>query len=475
MRVFILASLSTDAIAGGAIPKAKTQDEHAQKDGSSFAVMLAATSASAPKTDEASGNDSKSEPAHTAKNSEETKTSDNSKTGDADSNPVATVAGDGKPDTKSAAKDKPANDNDGAATAQNAQPQIDASQSPLMQAQLAAQIQTVPQQAQPANDEDGDVPLAAPSAVAAAANNPLAAAGTQAAPGDQIAAAGQATGSQAAADQADTDSTDAGSQTAAPVAPAVADGAPKPAPAKSSAKPAPAPKNSVAQADASQNIAPGAKTAATSGSADGQGKAIQDNKQTADAAPQGAQPQAPQPQPAQQIQALSAPDALPVQPASVALNANVNTSLHIAPQGATPDGPNVNSMAVEIAARTQSGARLFEIRLDPPELGHVEVRLSIDAAGKAQAHMTADQPETLNLLQKDSSSLTQALRDAGLDVSDNGLNFSLRGQQGQNEQGQSGQGDSRRATFSAARVMDAAAPILSFNGAAADARLDIHV
>jgi len=32
----------------------------------------------------------------------------------------------------------------------------------------------------------------------------------------------------------------------------------------------------------------------------------------------------------------------------------------------------------------------------------VDVRLSIDATGKTEAHVTADQPETLNLLQKDS-------------------------------------------------------------------------
>ena len=41
-------------------------------------------------------------------------------------------------------------------------------------------------------------------------------------------------------------------------------------------------------------------------------------------------------------------------------------------------------MAVEIAAKSQSGAKQFDIRLDPPELGRVEVRLSIDASGKAQ-------------------------------------------------------------------------------------------
>ena len=91
--------------------------------------------------------------------------------------------------------------------------------------------------------------------------------------------------------------------------------------------------------------------------------------------------------------------------------------------------PNVNQMAVDVAARSQSGARQFDIRLDPPELGRVEVRLSIDAHGKAEAHLTADQPQTLDLLQKDAPALARALRDAGLNVAQDGLNFSLKQQQ----------------------------------------------
>ena len=33
--------------------------------------------------------------------------------------------------------------------------------------------------------------------------------------------------------------------------------------------------------------------------------------------------------------------------------------------------PNLNSLAVEIAAKVQSGTKQFDIRLDPPELGRV--------------------------------------------------------------------------------------------------------
>jgi flagellar hook-length control protein FliK len=154
--------------------------------------------------------------------------------------------------------------------------------------------------------------------------------------------------------------------------------------------------------------------------------------------------------------------------------AGLSTSVQInAPAaGAVPD---LASLAVAVAARSQSGAKQFDIRLDPPELGRVDVRLSIDANGKTQAHMTADQPETLNLLQKDSGTLTQALRDAGLDVSQNGLNFSLRGQTGQDSGGQSR--GAPRQTLSASQVIDAVqtATSISQTSPAGDGRLDIHV
>lgn len=161
-------------------------------------------------------------------------------------------------------------------------------------------------------------------------------------------------------------------------------------------------------------------------------------------------------------------------PAAGSGGGTVTTSLHIATSDTDPT-PNLSALAVSIAARSLSGARQFEIRLDPPELGRVDVRLSIDASGKTQAHMTADQPQTLNLLQKDAPTLTQALRDAGLDVSQSGLNFSLRGQDRQNDNAGAGQG--RRTNLTATRAIQAAQSptAISFNGAAADARVDIHV
>ncbi len=162
-------------------------------------------------------------------------------------------------------------------------------------------------------------------------------------------------------------------------------------------------------------------------------------------------------------------------PHAASAPAPVTVNVHVAPQDQAP-APNVNSLAIEIAAKSQSGAKQFDIRLDPPELGRIEVRLSIDATGKAQAHMTVDQPQTLDLMQKDSSSLTRALRDAGLDVSQNGLNFSLKGQDRNSGDG-SGNAQPRTPslTLAATRTIDAVQSSTSYLSGAGDARLDIHV
>jgi flagellar hook-length control protein FliK len=137
--------------------------------------------------------------------------------------------------------------------------------------------------------------------------------------------------------------------------------------------------------------------------------------------------------------------------------------------------PNVPALAVEIAAKSQSGAKQFDIRLDPPELGRVEVRLSIDATGKASAHLSADRPETLTLLQKDSPILTRALREAGLDVSQDGLNFSLRQQaDGGNANNGGRRGASRAFSLTATASIDATATTAAYRGRS-DGRLDIRV
>lgn len=94
----------------------------------------------------------------------------------------------------------------------------------------------------------------------------------------------------------------------------------------------------------------------------------------------------------------------------------------------------MNRLAIEIAATAQAGNSRFEIRLDPAELGRVDVRIEVDRHGNVTSHLTVEKPETLAMLRNDAQQLQRALDDAGLKTSDSGLQFSLRDQSsGQNQ------------------------------------------
>jgi flagellar hook-length control protein FliK len=97
-------------------------------------------------------------------------------------------------------------------------------------------------------------------------------------------------------------------------------------------------------------------------------------------------------------------------------------------------------IAIAIAARAQGGTNRFDIRLDPPELGRIEVRLGVDGKGQVTSHVTVDRADTLQLLQSQQSQLQRALEQAGLKTADNGLQFTLRDQSfaGQNNAGNGG-------------------------------------
>ena len=100
-----------------------------------------------------------------------------------------------------------------------------------------------------------------------------------------------------------------------------------------------------------------------------------------------------------------------------------------APTGdATEPAVPIAGLAVEIAARAQAGQNRFEIRLDPPELGRIDVRLDIDSSGQVTSRLVVERPDTLEHLRRDSAGLERALQDAGLKTGENGLQFSLRDQ-----------------------------------------------
>jgi flagellar hook-length control protein FliK len=107
----------------------------------------------------------------------------------------------------------------------------------------------------------------------------------------------------------------------------------------------------------------------------------------------------------------------------------------------------ISGLAVAIAARAQDGSNQFDIRLDPPELGRIDVQLSVDGSGQVTSHVTVDRPDTLTLLQNQQPQLERALEQAGLKTADNGLSFTLRDQSfaGQNNNGGGAQTQSNQA------------------------------
>lgn len=85
----------------------------------------------------------------------------------------------------------------------------------------------------------------------------------------------------------------------------------------------------------------------------------------------------------------------------------------------------MQTLALHIAARWAKGESRFTIRLDPPELGPIDVNLNVNRHGHAQAVLAVEKPQTLDLLLRDAPTLERALKDAGLELGGN-LSFSLK-------------------------------------------------
>ncbi|MGW5959315.1 flagellar hook-length control protein FliK [Methylorubrum thiocyanatum] len=116
-----------------------------------------------------------------------------------------------------------------------------------------------------------------------------------------------------------------------------------------------------------------------------------------------------------------------------------------APPPATPPIP-LGAVPMTIGLRSLSGMNRFAIRLDPVELGRIDVSLDLDKeGGKARAHLVVDRPETLALLQRDASALQQALAQAGFDVGAEagGIDLSLRSETGSQQGNRDGESASR--------------------------------
>ncbi|MGE3143819.1 MAG: flagellar hook-length control protein FliK [Hyphomonadaceae bacterium] len=85
-------------------------------------------------------------------------------------------------------------------------------------------------------------------------------------------------------------------------------------------------------------------------------------------------------------------------------------------------------VAQQIVRRIENGATRFELRLDPPDLGRVDVRLELSRDHRVTALIAADDAGTLAQLTRAAREIEQTLQAAGLELAENGLTFDLTDQ-----------------------------------------------
>ncbi len=101
--------------------------------------------------------------------------------------------------------------------------------------------------------------------------------------------------------------------------------------------------------------------------------------------------------------------------------ANIVTST----QQAGAAHPAAQTVAATLHKTANGGVnKAITIRLDPPELGRVEIKMSFEPGSQIKAVLTVENPETHLMMQRDQQILERALQDAGFDT-DGSLHFEL--------------------------------------------------
>ncbi len=106
-------------------------------------------------------------------------------------------------------------------------------------------------------------------------------------------------------------------------------------------------------------------------------------------------------------------------------------------QGADRNGTHTvtssHNMVQAVSVHLQSMAlnrdtRSLTLHLDPPELGKLQIKMSYGRDKSVRADVLIEKPDTLRLMEQDSTTLKSALDNAGLQTDAGSLNFSLADQ-----------------------------------------------
>ncbi len=133
----------------------------------------------------------------------------------------------------------------------------------------------------------------------------------------------------------------------------------------------------------------------------------------------------------------------------------------------------IDQIKVNITKAAKAGLDRVTINLKPVELGRIEIKLEMSEDHKVRVTVTADNKDTLNLLQTDSRTLERTLNDAGLRTDANNLSFNLRsetdagaadGQRGNGGNKNSGNAHAETANDNAEQNFDYAAAAFARGG-----------
>lgn len=122
------------------------------------------------------------------------------------------------------------------------------------------------------------------------------------------------------------------------------------------------------------------------------------------------------------VQAASLADA----PANLSAVPGAPGRGHVATGHPVVSGVPLGAVPLEIGLKTLAGISRFDIRLNPDDLGRIEIRLDVRPDGAVQADIQVERPETLAALSRDARGLERALEQAGLRPGEGGLTVALK-------------------------------------------------
>lgn len=126
---------------------------------------------------------------------------------------------------------------------------------------------------------------------------------------------------------------------------------------------------------------------------------------------------------------------------------------------AHPASQNVAATLTKFA-QNASGDQTMTLRLDPPELGNVNIRLQFGKDKSLKAHLIVEKPETLVMLQRDGNTLERALHGTGFETGDGAISFELAQDNGAFAQNRDGSDNTSFGNGAGGAAQDASADVI---------------